>query len=125
VALQVANNPQVQARIGWASATIESARALLVASLRAAEAKLRAGEALSVDERIVIRRNQAFAARQSVLVVNELFAREGTAAAAASAPLQRFWRDANVAALHASLDWDGVSAMYGQQQLGVEPQGSY
>jgi hypothetical protein len=54
-----------------------------------------------------------------------LFAKEGAAGSDLAAPLQRFWRDVNAAALHLSLDWEAIAAMYGQQQLGLEPVGLY
>ena len=34
-------------------------------------------------------------------------------------------RDANTAALHSSIDWDTLSALYGCQQLGLQPQGIF
>ena len=76
---------------------------------------------MEVAERVTIRRNQGFAAQQSVAVVNDLFAKEGAAGSDLAAPLQRFWRDINAAALHLSLDWDALAAMYGQLKLGLDP----
>ncbi|MGB7101745.1 MAG: acyl-CoA dehydrogenase family protein [Xanthobacteraceae bacterium] len=121
----MANSPLIQSKIGAASATIESAFTLLVSSVTAAEDKVRRGEPLEVAERIAIRRNQGFAAKQSVSVVNDLFAKEGAAGSDLAAPLQRFWRDANAAALHLSLDWEPIASMYGQQRLGLDPVGLY
>jgi alkylation response protein AidB-like acyl-CoA dehydrogenase len=121
----MANSPMIQNKIGLASATVDSALTLLVSSVTAAEDKVRRGVPLEIGERIAIRRNQGFAARQSVAVVNELFAKEGAAGSDLAAPLQRFWRDANAAALHLSLDWEPIAAMYGQQRLGLEPVGIY
>lgn len=123
--VQVANSPMIQTKIGAASATIESAFTLLLSSVAAAEEKVRAGVALDAGERIAIRRNQGFAAKQSVAVVNDLFAKEGAAGSDLAAPLQRFWRDVNAAALHLSLDWEAIAAMYGQHKLGIEPVGLY
>jgi len=121
----MASSPLIQSRIGAASATIDSAFTLLLSSVAAAEDKVRRGIPLETAERVAIRRNQGFAAKQSVTVVNELFAKEGAAGSDLSAPLQRFWRDANAAALHLSLDWEPIAAMYGQQRLGLEPVGLY
>jgi 3-hydroxy-9,10-secoandrosta-1,3,5(10)-triene-9,17-dione monooxygenase len=121
----MASSPLIQSRIGAASATIDSAFTLLLSSVAAAEDKVRRGIPLEAAERVAIRRNQGFAAKQSVTVVNELFAKEGAAGSDLSAPLQRFWRDANAAALHLSLDWEPIAAMYGQQRLGLEPVGLY
>jgi resorcinol 4-hydroxylase (FADH2) len=121
----VANSPMIQAKIGAASAAIDSAFTLLLSSVAAAENKVRRGVPLEVGERIAIRRNQGYAAKQSVTVVNDLFAKEGAAGSDLAAPLQRFWRDVNAAALHLSLDWEALSAMYGQHALGLEPVGLY
>jgi 3-hydroxy-9,10-secoandrosta-1,3,5(10)-triene-9,17-dione monooxygenase len=121
----VSGSPLIQYRIGNASATIESAFSMLLNSVIAAEEKVRRGVALEPGERITIRRNQGFAAKQSVAVVNDLYAKDGAAASDLAAPLQRFWRDANAAALHLSLDWEAIAAMYGQHKLGLEPVGVY
>ncbi len=121
----VSGSPLIQSRIGNASATIESAFSMLLASVVAAEEKVRKGGALEIGERITIRRNQGFAAKQSVAVVNDLYAKDGAAASDLNAPLQRFWRDANAAALHLSLDWEAIASMYGQHKLGLEPVGVF
>jgi 3-hydroxy-9,10-secoandrosta-1,3,5(10)-triene-9,17-dione monooxygenase len=121
----MAASPMVQNKIGAASATVESAFTLLLTSVAAAEDKVRNDTPLAIGERIAIRRNQGFAAKQSVSVVNDLFAKEGAAGSDLPAPLQRFWRDANAAALHLSLDWEPIAAMYGQERLGLEPVGLY
>ena len=121
----VAASPMLQSRIGQNSAAIDGAKALLVGSLEGAAQKVRGGRQPDQSERIAIRRNQAYAADTAVRVVNDLFNHNGTAGAGTGAPLQRFWRDANAAALHASLDWEAVSTMYGQHELGIEPLGSF
>jgi len=121
----MANSPLIQSKIGATAALIESAFTLLLSSVAAAEDKVRRGIPLEIGERIAIRRNQGFAAKQSVTAVNDLFAKEGAAGSDLAAPLQRFWRDANAAALHLSLDWEPIAAMYGQERLGLEPVGLY
>lgn len=98
---------------------------MLLTSVTAAEDKVRRGLPLEIGERIAIRRNQGFAAKQSAAVVNDLFAKEGAGGSDLAAPLQRFWRDVNAAALHLSLDWEAIAAMYGQQKLGLDPVGLY
>lgn len=121
----VSGLPQIQTRIGNAAATIESAFGMLLASVAAAEEKARRGLPLDIDERITIRRNQGFASKQAVSVVNDLFSKEGAAGGDLASPLQRLWRDANAAALHLSLDWEAIAAMYGQRKLGLEPVGIF
>jgi len=39
--------------------------------------------------------------------------------------VQRFWRDIHAVSSHISLNWDSVSAMYGQHVFGLEPKGQY
>ncbi|QND54771.1 hypothetical protein HB779_22965 (plasmid) [Phyllobacterium sp. 628] len=115
--LPLAGSPIIQATIGTASAMIESALALLHNSLVAAEEKIRLGIALEPKERIALRRNQSFAARQSISVVNDLFSKQGASGNDLAGPVQRFWRDANAGALHIYLDWDAVGAMYDNKGL--------
>jgi 3-hydroxy-9,10-secoandrosta-1,3,5(10)-triene-9,17-dione monooxygenase len=98
---------------------------MLLASIAAAEEKARRGVPLEIDERIAIRRNQGFASKQAVAVVNDLYSKEGAAGGDLASPLQRLWRDANAAALHLSLDWEAIAAMYGQRKLGLEPIGIF
>jgi resorcinol 4-hydroxylase (FADH2) len=122
---KVAESPLIQSLIGQAAARIDAARTLLVASLTEGQETIRGGRALEIEQRVRIRRNHGFAARTSAEVLNDIFAKSGAAAADENNRVQRFWRDANAAALHASLDWDTLSALYGTQQLGLQPQGVF
>jgi 3-hydroxy-9,10-secoandrosta-1,3,5(10)-triene-9,17-dione monooxygenase len=122
---KVAESPLIQSLIGQAAARIDAARTLMVTSLSEGQDVIRDGGTLEIEQRVRIRRNHGFAARTSSEVVNEIFAKSGAAAADEKNRVQRFWRDANAAALHASLDWDTLSALYGTQQLGLQPQGVF
>lgn len=122
---KVAESPLIQSLIGRAAAHIDAARTLMLTSLREGQDVVRQGGKLEIEQRVRIRRNHGFSARTSSEVVNEIFQKSGAAAADEKNRVQRFWRDANAAALHASLDWDTLSAMYGTQQLGLAPQGVY
>jgi len=122
---KVAESPLIQSLIGQAAVRIDAARTLMVTSLSEGEETIRAGRPLEIELRVRIRRNHGFAARTSAEVVNDIFAKSGAAAADEKNRVQRFWRDANAAALHASLDWDTLSALYGTQQLGLQPQGIF
>jgi 3-hydroxy-9,10-secoandrosta-1,3,5(10)-triene-9,17-dione monooxygenase len=122
---KVAESPLIQSLIGQAAVRIDAARTLMVTSLSEGQETIRAGRPLEIELRVRIRRNHGFAARTSAEVVNDIFAKSGAAAADEKNRVQRFWRDANAAALHASLDWDTLSALYGTQQLGLQPQGVF
>jgi alkylation response protein AidB-like acyl-CoA dehydrogenase len=122
---KVAESPLIQSLIGQAAARIDAARTLMLTSLSEGQDVISSGGALDIEQRVRIRRNHGFAARTSSEVVNDIFAKSGATAADEKNRVQRFWRDANTAALHASLDWDTLSALYGTQQLGLQPQGVF
>lgn len=121
----VAQSPFVQARVGAASAAIDSAMTLLLADLAPVEAKILAGGTLEPAERIRIRRDIGFAAQQAVHAVNLLFEGAGGSATALDTPIQRFWRDINAAARHASLEVQPIYALYGEERFGLPPVGQF
>jgi len=123
--VSVAQSPQAQARAGEAQVRIDAALALLMTDLIPLEAKVRAGEDLTVAERIRVRRDIGFAARQAADAVNMLFEGAGAASAASDMPIQRYWRDINAAARHASLDVQAIYGLVGQQCFGLEPAGQF
>jgi alkylation response protein AidB-like acyl-CoA dehydrogenase len=122
---KVAEQPLIQSLIGRSAAHIDAARTLMVTSLREGQDIVLAGGVPDIELRVRIRRNHGFAGRTSAEVVNEIFNKSGAAAADEKSSVQRFWRDANTAATHASIDWDTLSAMYGTQRLGLQPQGIF
>jgi 3-hydroxy-9,10-secoandrosta-1,3,5(10)-triene-9,17-dione monooxygenase len=122
---KVAESALIQSLIGEASARIDAAQTLMVTSLREGQDLVRAGGTPDIELRVRIRRNHGFAARTSSEVVNMIYAKSGATAADEKNRVQRFWRDANTAALHSSIDWDTLSALYGTQQLGLQPQGIF
>jgi alkylation response protein AidB-like acyl-CoA dehydrogenase len=115
----------VQLRVAEASAAIETAEMMLVTDLRNAMEKLRAGEEITVADRIRCRRNQAYATRLALQAVEALNASTGGYGLMLSNPVQRAWRDVNAVARHVSLNWDAVGTMYGQHAFGLEPRGQY
>ena len=115
----------VQLRVAEASAAIEAAEMILVTDLRNAMEKLRAGEEVTVADRIRGRRNQAYATRLALQAVEALNASTGGYGLMLSNPVQRAWRDVNAVARHVSLNWDAVGTMYGQHAFGLEPRGQY
>ncbi len=122
---QVAESALIQSLVGQAAARIDAARTLMLTTLQEGQEIVRSGGAPDIELRVRIRRNHGFAARTSSEVVYEIFAKSGAAAADENNRVQRFWRDASTAALHSSIDWDTLSALYGAQQLGLQPQGIF
>jgi resorcinol 4-hydroxylase (FADH2) len=122
---KVAESPLIQSLIGQAAARIDAAQTLMLTSLREGQDVIDSGGTPDIELRVRIRRNHGFAARTSAEVVNEIYFKAGASAADENNRVQRFWRDANTAALHPSIDWDTLSALYGTQQLGLQPQGIF
>lgn len=115
----------VQLRLADAAASVEAAELILLTDMRNAMLKLRAGEEITVADRIRARRNQAYATRLAVQAVEALNASTGGYGLHLENPVQRAWRDANAVARHVSLNWDAVGTMYGQHAFGLEPKGQY
>ena len=123
--LAMAEFATVQLRIAEASAAVETAEMILVTDLRNAMQKLRAGEEITVTDRIRCRRNQAYATKLALEAVEALNASTGGYGLMLGNPVQRAWRDVNAVARHVSLNWDAVGTMYGQHVFGLEPRGQY
>lgn len=123
--MSAAQNPFVQERIGRAQAMIHAAHVSLVAALEQAEEKILAGEMLSVDDRIMVRRCIVFSVRLATDAANLVMEVAGASAADSDLPLQRFWRDINAASRHLNFDGPAVFSMAGQHLLGLEPKGAY
>jgi alkylation response protein AidB-like acyl-CoA dehydrogenase len=115
----------VQLRYAEAAAAVEAAELILLTDMRAAMQKLRAGEEITIADRIRSRRNQAYATRLAVQAVEALNASTGGDGLLLSNPIQRAWRDVNAVARHVSLNWDAVGTMYGQHAFGLDPRGQY
>jgi alkylation response protein AidB-like acyl-CoA dehydrogenase len=115
----------VQSRLAEATAAMDAARLLLARCIDEAAAAAAAGETVSVALRIRNRRDHAFATRLCAQAVEALHACTGGAGLFRAGRIQRAWRDSNAVSKHIALNWDAVSAMYGQHALGLEPKGQY
>jgi len=100
--------------------------ALLTARSRADRGGMRGnGQDLTAAERVLVRRDIGFAARQAADAVNLLFEGAGAASAALDMPIQWDWRDINAAAGHVSHDVQTICALAGQVCFGLEPVGQF
>jgi resorcinol 4-hydroxylase (FADH2) len=122
---KMAEFPTIQLRVAEAAASADAARELLLRDLCERVAAVRAGQPVSIEDRIVSRRGQAFAVSLSLRAVEALNASTGGAGLDLANPVQRAWRDANAVGRHISMNWDAVGTMYGQMALGLVPQGQY
>jgi alkylation response protein AidB-like acyl-CoA dehydrogenase len=122
---KMAEFPTIQLRVADASASIDAAREILLRDLRLRVETTREGREVSVEDRILSRRGQAFAVSLAIRAVEALNASTGGHGLAACNPVQRAWRDANAVGRHISMNWDAVGTMYGQMALGLDPKGQY
>jgi alkylation response protein AidB-like acyl-CoA dehydrogenase len=122
---RMADFPTIQLRVAEAAACTDSARDVLLRDLRARAQAARGGAQITVDDRILSRRGQAFAVSLALRAAEALNASTGGHGLALSNPVQRAWRDVNAVSRHISLNWDAVGTMYGQLVLGLEPKGQY
>lgn len=123
--ISAAASPFAQEKAGIASTAIDSAYALVLRDLEAAEAKIFGGEQLTQTERVNIRRDFGFCAQQSRLAVDTLMAAAGASASELDKPIQRFWRDLNAGSRHVSLDVDGINQIVGQNMFGLPITGPF
>src|SRR5437588_132011 len=123
--LRMAEFATVQLRVAEAAASVEAAELILLSDMRNALQQLRAGQEITVADRIRTRRNQAYVTKLALQAAEELNAATGGWGLHLSNPVQRAWRDANAVARHVSLNWDAVGTMYGQHVFGLEPKGQY
>ena len=90
------DNAAVQAVIGYADATLRSARCWLIQTLRDAEAGVRHRDGeLTLDERVAIRQAATFAINQAREMVNKVYHEAGSTAIFNRFPIERRFRDIN------------------------------
>jgi resorcinol 4-hydroxylase (FADH2) len=122
---KMAEFPTIQLRVAEAAASVDSARDLLLRDLRNRAGTVRAHRSVTIEDRILSRRGQAFSVSLAICAIEALNASTGGAGLDLSNPVQRAWRDVNAVGRHISMNWDAVGTMYGQMALGLTPQGQY
>ena len=116
----MAEFPTIQLRVAEAAASIDAAREVLLRDLRDRASAVRGDRPVSIEERIVSRRGQAFAVSLAIRASEALNASTGGQGLDLANPVQRAWRDANAVGRHISMNWDAVGTMYGQLALGPD-----
>ena len=115
----------IQSRVAEATACIDAATLMIHRDLRETAERIENGDGVDVDMRIRNRLTHSFAVRMLTQAVDAVFTAAGGSALGLNHPVQRFWRDIHAVSSHISLNWDAVSAMYGQHTFGLEPKGQY
>lgn len=122
---RMADFPTIQLRVAEAAASVDAAREVLLRDLRDRATTVREQLPISIEDRIVSRRGQAFSVALAIRATEALNASTGGLGLDLANPVQRAWRDANAVGRHISMNWDAVGTMYGQMALGLTPQGQY
>jgi resorcinol 4-hydroxylase (FADH2) len=115
----------VQMRVAEATGAIDAAQLMIHRDIRETHQAVEGGHLVDISMRIRNRLTHSFATKLLVQAVHVIFLAAGGSALGLQHPVQRFWRDIHAASSHISLNWDAVSAMYGQHVLGLEPKGQY
>jgi resorcinol 4-hydroxylase (FADH2) len=115
----------IQMRVAEATASIDAAELMIHRDVRETLAVVESGNPANVELRMRNRLTHSFSTRLLMQAVDAVFLAAGGSALGLQHPVQRFWRDIHAASSHISLNWDSVSAMYGQHVFGLEPKGQY
>jgi 3-hydroxy-9,10-secoandrosta-1,3,5(10)-triene-9,17-dione monooxygenase len=109
-------------QVGEATAKIECAELLLRKCVKDLEDAAVDAVPLSLPVRAATRRNAAYASQLTRETVEMLANASGGSFAFAGHPLNRLWRDAHVASLHAGLNPASALELYGRVRLGLDPE---
>lgn len=115
----------IQMRVAEATASIDAAQLMIHRDISDTLATVTAGKPADVALHMRNRLTHSFATKLLVQAVDAVFLAAGGSALGLEHPVQRFWRDIHALSSHISLNWDSVSAMYGQHVFGLEPKGQY
>jgi alkylation response protein AidB-like acyl-CoA dehydrogenase len=115
----------IQMRVAEAAESIDAAQLMIHRDISDTLATVAAGKPADVALRMRNRLTHSFATKLLVQAVDAVFVAAGGSALGLQHPVQRFWRDIHALSAHISLNWDSVSAMYGQHVFGLEPKGQY
>jgi 3-hydroxy-9,10-secoandrosta-1,3,5(10)-triene-9,17-dione monooxygenase len=117
----LADYATTQNRLGEAAACARAAELLLLTNCREAMRRAEDGRVPSVDEKIVLRRDGAYAARLCTHAVDLLFEAGGGEFLYDQKYMQRAFRDVHAAQSHHALAWDVVATTAGKFMLGIAP----
>ncbi len=110
----------VQLRVGAAAAKVDAARLVLRNDCLQADATIKSGRSLTLEEKLRNKRNCAASVRLCVEAVDSLVEMAGANGIYDSAPLQRLFRDAHAAAAHINFSTDVQLAPWALLSLGGE-----
>jgi 3-hydroxy-9,10-secoandrosta-1,3,5(10)-triene-9,17-dione monooxygenase len=118
-ATRVADYAPVQIRLAEASAAIHAARLVMLERCQEAMQIATRGAIPSMETKVALRRDGAYAARLCTRAVDLLFEASGGDALYDQRDIQRAFRDVHAANSHNALTWDVAASLYGKVALGI------
>lgn len=109
-----------QMAVGDAAMLVDTARLHVARAAADIDAAASRGEKLGYLARARIRADTGWAVRKAREAIDLLVSAHGASSFAESSPLQRIWRDSNVAGRHAVVLPDVNQELYGKALLGIE-----
>lgn len=116
-----AEAPVTHLQLGEASAKIDTARMIIEHAADEIQCHAKAGSVMDQMSQARIRRDAGFASRLIWEGIDILAGASGGSFASVANPLNRIWRDARVAGLHATLVPSTVFELYGRMMCGLGP----
>lgn len=117
----MSDHSTTQLRLGEAASAVEAAELMITANCRFAMAAAEESRILTIEEKVRLRRDGAYAARLCAHAVDLLFESGGGEFLYADNPMQRAFRDVHAAQSHYALAWDIAAVTAGKALLGISP----
>ena len=118
-------DPFSQLRLAEAAGELDDARTQLRRNMEELLQLAEAGQVISDELRVRVRRDQVRGSRAAVRATDRVFESAGGKALFLDKPLQRAWRDVHAARVHAINDTERGLLIYGAHELGAKlPAGS-
>jgi 3-hydroxy-9,10-secoandrosta-1,3,5(10)-triene-9,17-dione monooxygenase len=117
----MSDHATTQLRLGEAASAVEAGELMLIANCEAAMEAAEASRVPTMEEKIRLRRDGAYAARLCAHAVDLLFEAGGGEFLYEEKPFQRIFRDVHAAQNHYALTWDVAASAAGKFMLGISP----
>ena len=116
---QVASDPHAHVRVARAASDIDASWLQLERNLDEQMRYAAAGEEIPMELRLRARRDQVMGTERAVEAVSLLFKNSGGHSLRRGNPIERAWRDAGAASVHAANDTERWLALYGKGAFGL------
>ncbi|MEV6345370.1 3-hydroxy-9,10-secoandrosta-1,3,5(10)-triene-9,17-dione monooxygenase oxygenase subunit [Actinoplanes sp. NPDC051851] len=117
--VKAAEDPYAQVRVAEAASDLDAAWLALRSGLGDVLRLAEEGAKLPMALRLRVRRDQVRGTALAIRAVDRLFESSGGRAIYTSHPMQRFWRDAHAARVHAINDPERALSMFGRGEFGL------